>query len=222
MKYLMSTLMVGAAVVGFTTSTFAADLIIDEPVEAGVVDVSGTWDGVFIGGFVGGGRGTGHRDVPDPEEPLSTLKVESVATDPVIVLPVDGDYDLSGWLAGVNLGANVTVADGIVAGVVADIAWSNIGDGDAVEINWTGSLRGRLGIDGGAFLPYLTGGLAVANVDLYGDDQTHLGWTVGAGVEVAVAEDLSLDLLYRYSDYGAVDDFSLNTHQVTVGLNWRF
>src|SRR5690606_16004754 len=134
---------------------------------------------------------------------------------------VDYDYDLSGWLAGVNIGANFTVTDGIVAGVVGDIAWSGITDDDIVDIGWTGSLRGRLGFDGDAFLPYLTAGLAVAGVDFDGESQTHFGWTVGAGVEFAVADNVSLDLLYRYSDYQELeyfapdgDGFSLDTHQI--------
>ena len=56
------------------------------------------------------------------------------------------------------------------------------------------------------------------------------GWTVGAGVEFAATEDLSVDLQYRYSDYGDADytfgiftnSLGLTSHQVTVGLNWGF
>ena len=59
---------------------------------------------------------------------------------------------------------------------------------------------------------------------------TYVGWTAGAGVEFAATEDLSIDLLYRYSDYGSQDitlnavtePVSLTTHQVSVGLNWGF
>lgn len=210
MKRITIALLATVASAGLLSSAYAADLIVDEPAPVGVVDVSGSWDGVFVGAFVGYGAGTGFED-------------DALDGD------VDFEYDLAGWLAGVNIGANFTVGSGIVAGVVGDIAWSGITDDDLVDVNWTGSLRGRLGFDGGAFLPYLTAGLAVANVNFDGEEQTHLGWTVGAGVEFAVADNLSVDLLYRYSDYEeleyfapAGDGFSLNTHQVTVGLNWRF
>jgi outer membrane immunogenic protein len=179
----------------------AADLIIEEPAPIGVVDVSGDWDGVYLGGFVG--YGWGFADGPDD--------------------------DLDGWLLGLALGANFTVADGIVAGVVGDIAWADINDGIVdTSVDWVGSLRGRLGFDGGSFLPYLTAGLAVASLtyDPTSETETFFGWTAGAGVEFAVTEDLSVDLLYRYSDYGDADflpgTISLTTHQVSVGLNWSF
>ena len=61
------------------------------------------------------------------------------------------------------------------------------------------------------------------------DTQTHIGWTVGAGVEFAVADNISLDLLYRYTDYGSKDydltattPLSLTTHAVTAGVNFKF
>jgi len=200
------------------TSVQAADLIVDTPVEPGVVDVSGSWDGVYLGVFAGYGAGTFENTPPGGVE-----------------------HDISGWLAGVALGANFTVTDGIVAGVVGDIAWSGIGNdpadfgGDEVNVNWVGSLRGRLGFDGGAFLPYLTAGLAVAGAEavdtgVTSDTAVHVGWTVGAGVEFAVADNLSVDLLYRYSDYGSQSyavglggsDIALKTNQLSVGLNWRF
>lgn len=206
-------LAVGASVLAISSAARAADLIIDEPA-AGVVDVSGNWDGPYIGVFAGYGAGTYEE----------TAGFEA---------------DISGWLAGVALGANFTVADGIVAGIVGDIAWSNIGFDDGfgdANLDWVGSLRGRLGFDGGAFLPYLTAGLAVAGATIHNsvtdisDSATHVGWTVGAGVEFAATENLSVDLLYRYSDYGdqtynvgfADFDTGFKTHQITVGLNWSF
>jgi len=198
-------LLSGVAGLALVSGAQAADLIIDEPA-AGVVEVAGgNWDGLFVGAFVGGLGGTFETDGA----------------------PVD--WDVSGWLAGVNLGANFTVADGIVLGVVGDIAWTNAENQDNApfSVDWTGSLRGRLGFDGGAFLPYLTAGLAVAGGDINGTSETHVGWTAGAGVEFAVAENISVDLLYRYSDYGNVEyfpgaEYGLTAHAVTVGLNFKF
>jgi outer membrane immunogenic protein len=213
-----------ATVVGASlmSSAYAADLIIEEPVEVGVVEASGNWDGVFIGVFGGYGWGTVTDDINNILNP---------------------SMDIDGWLLGVAAGANFTLTDGIVAGIVGDIAWADISGGidpfDGVEysINWLGSVRGKLGFDGGSFLPYLTGGLAFANADetnhggLGPNNVTHIGWTVGAGVEVAVSDNLSVDLLYRYSDYGSEDyvsdvhgiaPLSLTTNTVSAGLNWQF
>ncbi len=196
-------LLSGVAGLALVSGAQAADLIIDQPA-AGVVEAaSGNWDGLYVGAFVGGLGGTFEDESSD-------------------------EYDVSGWLAGVNLGANFTVADGIVLGVVGDVAWSNAENQDnlPLSVDWTASLRGRLGFDGGSFLPYLTAGLAVVGGEIEGINETHVGWTVGAGVEFAVADNISVDLLYRYSDYGTAtygnEEFGLTSHAVTVGLNFKF
>jgi outer membrane immunogenic protein len=209
------------------SSASAADLIIDTPVEAGVVEASGNWDGAFVGVF--GGYAWGAYNVDGDAAP-------------------DWFPEPAGWQLGVNGGVNFTLDNGIVLGVVGDIAWADVTDtvtqlglGSAsATIDWMGSLRGRIGFDGGAFLPYLTAGLAVAHSSIeftpligpgFADDATHVGWTVGAGVEFAATENLSVDLAYRYSDYGDADytlgaappsSLGLTAHQVTVGLNWGF
>lgn len=214
---------VGASALAISSAASAADLIIDTPVEAGVVEASGNWDGAFIGVFGGYGWADYTFDGIAPDE-----------------FP-----EPAGWLLGVNAGANFTLENDIVLGVVGDIAWADMTDEQTVPgitftttVDWVGSLRGRVGFDGGAFLPYLTAGLAVAHSTLNfdgvlvdaTDDATHIGWTVGAGVEFAATEDLSVDLLYRYSDYskeayvldGSTNELGLTSHQVSVGLNWQF
>ena len=143
------------------------------------------------------------------------------------LLPGCGGVVRTVRLLGVTAGVNFTLTDGIVAGVVGDIAWNNLEDEAAdYTSGWNGSIRGRLGFDGGAFLPYVTAGLAFANGEFGGDENTHLGWTAGAGVEFAVADNLSLDLQYRYTDYSEEEyvglDAGATTHAVTLGLNWGF
>jgi outer membrane immunogenic protein len=216
-------LLAGVAGVSVMSSAFAADLIIEEPAPVvGIVDTTGNWDGLFIGAFAGAGWGT----VTDEDDYFG--------------FGPDAETDLDGWQVGVNAGANFTVSEAIVAGIVGDIAWTDLnGDFDAdssYSVDWIGSIRGRLGFDGGAFLPYVTAGVAFANATvtdaaLAEDTQTHIGWTVGAGVEFAVAENVSLDLLYRYTDYGTKDydlglpadqSFGLTSHAVTAGVNFKF
>jgi outer membrane immunogenic protein len=192
------------------SSAMAADLIVEEPIYEAAV-AANDWDGFYVGIFGGYAAGTANS--------------------------FGVDTDIDGWLVGGAVGANFTVSEAIVAGIVADLAWTDISGvtgGADVNLDWVGSVRGRLGINGGAFLPYLTGGLAVAGVSLEAPPDstsaTYVGWTAGAGVEFAATDDLSIDLLYRYSDYGSQDitlngitePVSLNTHQVTVGLNWGF
>ncbi len=216
------TLAAGVSALAMASAANAADLIISEPI-VGVVESTGGWDGMFIGVFGGYGWGTATDDT-------ST----GIFTDTV------DELDLAGWLVGIDAGANFYLSDGIVAGIVGDIAWSDINGVDtstaSFDVDWVGSIRGRIGFDGGAFMPYLTGGLAVAGATASdgivptSDSATHIGWTVGAGVEIAATDELSIDLQYRYSDYGAQDyalgtnptTISLTTHQVTAGLHWNF
>jgi len=224
-------LVAGVSALALTSAVQAADLIIEEPV-VGVVDVGGNWDGAYIGAFIGGAWGTSDH-ANDPADMAG------------FCLPDGCDMDISGLLAGVTVGANFTVSDGVVAGIAGDIAWSdvsgaeNFGGFDTTHtINWQGSVRGVLGFDGGAFMPYLTGGLAFANathtIDFGGileADATHVGWTVGAGVAIAATEDIVIDLQYRYSDFGeqtynegapVEPIFGLTQHSVTAGVNFLF
>lgn len=215
-------LLAGAAVLSMASAASAADLLVQQPSMPGFVDMgsSGGWDGAYIGGFVGYGWGTA------AEAPGDLL----ISTD---------EIDLTGWTAGATLGANFTVTPGFVLGAAGDLAWSGIGGYDAgngvdYDINWTGSLRGRAGYDAGAFMPYLTAGLAFAGATAsdngVDNTQMHFGWTAGAGVEVAVADQISLDLQYRYSDYGTAEydlpvndaTIDLSTHAITAGVNFKF
>jgi outer membrane immunogenic protein len=226
MKTLAISLLAGTALVGFASASYAADLIIEEPAaEVGIVDVSGSWDGAFIGAFVGGGWADADH----------------------LANPPNNDLELAGWLVGIDAGFNFTVGSGLVLGVVGDIAWADItgDDGGAFAfdtthtIDWQGSLRGRVGFDGGAFMPYLTAGVAFAHGERTTSlgspnsaEATHWGWTVGAGVEFAVSEELSVDLLYRYSDLseelydwsgpGTNPTIGLTSHTIQAGLHWNF
>lgn len=209
------------------TTVFAADLIIEEPA-APIVEVSTMdWAGPYIGVHAGFGSGTVNWDFTGA--------------------PDSGDeYDIDGWLVGVQAGYNWQMDGGFVLGVEGDLSWSNIGGEDenfpddevTRSIDWTGSIRGRAGVAFDSILLYGTAGLAFASSsadvfeDSFGgsDSATHLGWTAGIGAEVLVTEDVSLRGEYRYTNYGEEDyDFggipittSFDTHTVTVGLNFHF
>ena len=229
----------GAALFALGSAASAADLIIEEPV-VGVVDVAGDWDGFYIGAFVGGAVGLADH-------------TNAVLPSPCAAFSDGCDVEISGLLAGLTAGANFYLSDNIIAGIAGDIAWSNVSGSDQFlalgpfesehVIDWQGSVRGVLGFDAGAFMPYLTAGVAFAHAthDLvplivgplpFSGEETHVGWTVGGGVAVAVADNVALDFQYRYTDFGAVEydegfapfnpEFNLTQHAVTVGLNYQF
>jgi outer membrane immunogenic protein len=84
-----------------------------------------------------------------------------------------------------------------------------------------GTLRGRIGYANGPALFYATGGLAYARVNLHTEYQnngagfstllntsdvskTNVGWTVGGGIEAAIAGNWSAKAEYLYMDLGSI------------------
>ena len=114
------------------------------------------------------------------------------------------------------------------------------------KIDAFGTVRARAGYAVDRFLPYVTGGLAWANTELgfhqvvtadgvvaidnsASDKQTSTGWTVGAGLEYAVTNNITAKVEYLYADLGSTDfdlgtpvsaDLTLQT--VKFGLNYKF
>jgi len=126
----------------------------------------------------------------------------------------------------------------IVYGGEADIGYNgedgNAGAGLTGTQGVNGSIRGRVGYDMNPFLLYGTAGLAVANHELEdgasNDERIAAGYTVGAGVEAMVTNNITARVEYRYSDYQK-RDFELSSgtiskgfddHSVKVGMGVKF
>lgn len=181
------------------------------------------WSGLYVG--ISGGWGGGDAEI--------------------IGTPGTGGFDVSGGLFGGTLGYNWQVGQ-VVFGVETDISWSGI-DGSAtcgaltcdVRNDWLGTARGRLGYAIDRFMPYITGGLAFGKVEadatgLAGASSTRTGWTLGGGMEFALANPWTAKLEYLYVDLGdftcgascgvvtGSGDVSFKSHIARVGLNYRF
>ena len=103
-----------------------------------------------------------------------------------------------------------------VFGLEGDVDWSNIrgsaacGGGVTVcetRNDWLGTFRGRVGYAFDRFLPYVTGGLAVGDIKtsiagLGSTNDTKAGWTVGGGIEAAIAGPWTAKVEYLYVDLG--------------------
>jgi len=80
------------------------------------------------------------------------------------------------------------------------------------NMNWLGTVTGRMGYSVGQWLPYVKGGFAAANVGSPLQDgpiggftqassqQTQTGWTAGLGLEYQLSSKWSLGLEYLYTD----------------------
>jgi outer membrane immunogenic protein len=146
--------------------------------------------------------------------------------------------DLGGTLYG---GYNMQNGS-IVYGAEADISYAgedgSAGTQGATALTGTqgvnGSVRGRVGYDLNPFMVYGTAGVAVANHKLEGfganDEKLAAGYTVGAGVETFVTDNITARVEYRYSDYqkrdfnlgGSTISKGFDDHSVKVGMGVKF
>lgn len=168
-------------------------------------------------------------------------------------------HDADGWLGGLQAGVNAQSGN-LVYGAEVELSWTGIDgrgtwtgqqgtldrDGE-VEVNWLGTVAGRLGMTFDRTLVYGKLGLALANEDYnhtaertsnpprdFNGDDTRGGWLIGAGIEHAFGPNWSLKAEYNYIDFGeeevtvreddrrAIFDIDQDMHVFKVGLNYRF
>jgi outer membrane immunogenic protein len=228
----MRALIILAASTAFATSAMAADVIYDTPVETSPVStVSYDWSGFYAGVNAGYGF-SGDTDIRGTVDGGS------------------GSIGIDGFVGGGQIGYNWQ-SNQWVFGVEADIQYSDISgtlSGDSVadgfvsfgsELDYFGTVRGRVGYAFDNVLPYVTGGFAYGRNELtysdaFGsasDDKTHTGYTIGGGVEYGLTEQASVKVEYLYTDLGDKSYFQdfgnpirtdVDFHTVRAGLNIRF
>ena len=230
------------ALVGVQAAS-AADLPVRAPYKApAAIAPAFTWTGFYFG--INGGYGGNEFKYPF-EAPVVSSSGQASLTS-------------SGFLAGGQLGYNWQVGQW-VWGFETDIQWSNIkGELDASastplgalalnagsELEWFGTVRGRLGYAWERLMVYATGGFAYGSVSTnlnaaggplgvfsFSGDSQKTGWTAGAGFEYAITPSISLKTEYLYLDLGSDNVYTTNgfsiseettVHLVRAGLNWRF
>ncbi len=204
-----------------------------------------SWNGGYVG--LSGGGGFGHSNQTDPGGP--GLNGGGGGPGPG---PGDGSYSVNGGLIGGTIGYNWQVARWVY-GFEGDYSWADIsGHSDlcglsagnphacGTKLSSLGTLRGRMGYVAGAtgnWLLYATGGLAVGDVRGWdalmpaSGSMLRPGWTVGAGVETAIAPNWTVKVEYLYVDLGRAQLFdilpgipesvSFNANIVRAGVNYR-
>lgn len=214
MRTLIATLLASSMAVATFSTAMAADAI-DQVPEAPVANdpvsvPAGNWAGAYAGGNVQYDMGRfGSHD----------------------------SYNARATGGSVFGGYNMQSGQ-IVYGAEADLGYS--GQDGAInstikgEQGMNGSVRGRVGYDMNPFLLYGTAGLAASNNKVSdatsSDKKTALGYTVGAGVEGMVTNNITARVEYRYSDYqhksyaldSGTHDVDLDNHSVKVGMAYKF
>jgi outer membrane immunogenic protein len=185
-----------------------------------------TWNGLYIGGHVGGGWS-------------NSL-----------------DSDANGFLGGAQIGFNVRAGRTVLGLEAQWTGSGNSGQDDRLitfpggltgtfesEIDWLATLTARAGLVWDRSMFYLKGGAAwarnsyhgaIAGVD-FDTDETRAGWAVGGGYEYAFRNAWSARLEYMFLDFGsatvsldgpagniAVPGVDQQVHAVTLSINYRF
>jgi outer membrane immunogenic protein len=225
MKRLISAGVVALATVTMMGAANAADIARRQamPTKAPAYYAPYNWTGFYVG--INGGGGFGNSDW-------------DAATG-------SSGRDTSGGLVGGTIGYNYQVGQAVF-GIEGDIDWARIrGSSTAVPCttscetrnSWLGTARGRIGYAFDRFMPYITGGVAFGDVQanpagFSGSSDTNVGWTLGGGLEAAIAGPWTAKVEYLYVDLGDVNcpagncalatnvDFRANI--VRAGLNYRF
>ncbi len=211
------------------------------------------WTGFYAG--LNGGYGWSNRT-------NDTVFVTSATVAPALqtVSP-------SGGFGGGQLGYNFQ-RGGFVSGVEADLQWAGIKDSSttlyptgignlvpftyraSLDLEWFGTVRGRIGYAFDRTLVYVTGGLAYGqvaysasyffntpNIALPNRRNVDAGWVIGGGVEHKFTPNWSVKGEYQYMDLGsrsvsgvfpltpqffASTNYAERFSTVRVGLNYRF
>jgi outer membrane immunogenic protein len=177
----------------------------------------------------------------------------------------------NGWLAGAQIGYDHQFVNGLVLGLETDLQWSDIKSSHqeattasnpfaatyantSQSLGWYGTTRARLGYSFGRLLPYVTGGIGYGETSanslqllpggglVAGNARsTNVGWATGAGLDIALTEQLSARAEYLYlrlpgvsgpavgstllpqqSLLGSFSTGATDAYAIRTGMNYRF
>jgi opacity protein-like surface antigen len=232
---LVASAVAGAAMAADLPSRKAPPLVAPPPVF--------TWTGLYVG-FNYGYTWKGSSGISTAASPLFDTTAFGLWSGASALGATGGtSARLNGFFGGAQLGYNWQFANGIVAGLEADLQGAGVNGGGGFgsitptgvpgfsaltsatlkrTLEHFGTVRGRLGYTvTPGILAYITGGLAYGGVNTNVSMnqslnpslllaaapsadrfQERLGWTLGAGAEMAISPNLSAKLEYLYYDLG--------------------
>ncbi|KAB0680001.1 outer membrane protein [Aureimonas leprariae] len=213
------------AATALATPAFAADIITEEPPAPAPVEIAPAynWTGLYVGGQAGAAFGGSSGAIgTDLGVPLDAVTFQK-------------DTDV-GFTGGVHVGYDYQLPSNIIIGGVVDFNYIDNdrkvgvdlvdGTGDnttfsnKVDLDYFGTVRGKVGYAFDRVAVYGTGGLAYGNpknkvndgeaLALLGtgftsdtnSDKDSIGYSVGGGVDFLATEKLSFGLEYLYTDLG--------------------
>jgi outer membrane immunogenic protein len=243
-KFLVPSIVLSGFVV---SSAMAADLPVRKAPSVAPAPVVYDWSGLYIGGHVG--WGFAETDITDRTVLGASLAIPTQS--------FNGDGFLGGAQAGWNyqvgnfvLGAEVDYSFADIKGeVTTSIAATNAVVSRSSDVMWIATSTARLGYTWDRVMVYSKLGAAFAQFDYNNNisvggasvfsgtaSETRVGFTVGTGIEWALAGGWSAKAEYNYMDFGrrtvdfgvdaAGNPVNLDVDQristVKAGVNYRF
>lgn len=188
-----------------------------------VTDPAYNWGGWYVGGQIGGVWGTSEigNAFVNGAAPIANQQTFAAASPQLSPAAFSGggqigyNHQIDRWLFGIEADAsytglrqNRTVTAPFPAGGALTTSSSVVSD-------WIATLRPRAGYSVDRTLFYLTGGLALTDLNFassYADtagqsatagfSKTRVGWVAGAGIEHAFTKNWTAKVEYLYADFG--------------------
>lgn len=225
-----------------------ASLLFSFLLPASVLATPFTWQGPYVGVYIGGGFGnnrlsTNAGSVTDTSYFTTTANINAVNNTGTWTKNPDTA------IVGIQAGHD-WVCKQMVYGVVVDYGTLHLSSSrtetntfpnnidqyslhTTMRTNWLFTLDGKLGYQTRLYLPslfYFTGGMAITQLkvsNIFNDNsalvgagdsshsQNEIGWTAGIGLEVAIFENISLNVEYKYINVPSVKttSFISNTQE---------
>ncbi|BAV46415.1 outer membrane protein OmpA [Mesorhizobium sp. 113-1-2] len=205
---------------GLCAPALAADLA------APVVTPDWTWQGAYAGVF---GAGTlDHYKITEPG-------FAGTSTHSVGSATIGGFTGYNFQSSNIVYGVEGELGYRFKKSTFHDVPGAGILD---VSTGLFGSLKGRVGMDMGTYLPFVTAGVTAAQLKTFYPpfsaeaDATLVGGIVGAGVDVALTHNVFLRGEYDFSFFGKKNleycgpgcqlDHTVQTHDFRVGVALKF
>jgi outer membrane immunogenic protein len=207
------------------------------------------WSGFYLGGNIGGGW----ADLPANFSTTGALAGSFGSANNYLAGVVGGGQLGYNWQSGALVyGAETDFqATSLRSNVSATCLIALCGVPLSARLDqkapWFGTVRGRFGYALDSWMVYATGGYAYGRLQTNGsatvggatghfsEDTTRNGWTVGGGVELAVARNWSIRAEYLFADLGSTstnwtvpggphvsDQSNFKMNVVRTGVNYRF
>ncbi len=242
-------LLTGVGLVALLGAARAADM----PVKAPPTSAPYDWTGFYVGGHFGLAAGSSRWSATSPGAPVAAGTIDFFNS-------FDAFNGSGSYFAGFQAGYNSMLPSRWLVGIEADASFPNTVGGTAAvaspvagladyseQVEWSGTLRARVGYAPGHWLFYATGGLAWS-YDQFSRTQIaggvlpagtvenlymvpRVGGAAGAGVEYALPGHWTARLEYLFIDYGSRSvtfpaagqrfDSDLGLSEVRFGLNYR-